>query len=101
MGCIVTLLESLSEAGSGGAALVLIDEIDAHMHPKWQQLFVSAFRDRFKKVQVIATTHSPLLVGSLKPEEIWLVYRAPLSSEIYGMVHLEKADEGARREIVI
>jgi predicted ATPase len=98
---IGTLLERLSEAGSEGAALVLIDEIDAHMHPKWQQLFVGAFRDQFKEVQVIATTHSPLLVGSLKPEEIWLVHRAPLRSEIYGVVHLETTDEGAGQEIVI
>jgi hypothetical protein len=98
---IGTLLERLSEAGSGGAALVLIDEIDAHMHPKWQQLFVSAFREQFQDVQVIATTHSPLLVGSLKPEEIWLVHRAPLRSEIYGMAHLETSDDGAQREIVV
>ena len=98
---IGTLLERLSEAGNPeepkqSVGLVLIDEIDAHMHPKWQQLFVEAFRGQFKTVQVIATTHSPLIVGSLTPREIWLVHRAPLKSEIYGVVQLRKADDGTQ-----
>jgi predicted ATP-binding protein involved in virulence len=77
---IGTLLQRLHETGndrnqSQKSVLVLIDELDAHMHPKWQQMFVDAFRNEFRNVQIIATTHSPLLVGSLKPEEIWLVRR--------------------------
>ncbi len=102
---IGTLLERLSETGqsrqeSRNSALVLIDELDAHMHPKWQQLFVDAFRQEFKSVQIIATTHSPLLVGSLKPEEIWRIHRVPLRSEIYGRVHLANGTDG-RREITV
>jgi hypothetical protein len=79
---------------------VLIDELDAHMHPKWQQMFVDAFRNEFRNVQIIATTHSPLLVGSLKPEEIWLVRRAPLKSEIDGVVHV-KEGPGESLELVV
>jgi hypothetical protein len=103
---IGTLLERLSEVNDAaeltdGRALVLIDELDAHMHPKWQQLFVSAFREQFPAVQVIATTHSALLVGSLTTSEIWLVHRVPLRSEIYGVVqHIGKTPDGAN-EIVI
>jgi hypothetical protein len=63
---IGTLIERLSEARRGDeTALVLIDEIDAHMHPKWQQVFVDAFRSEFKNVQLIATTHSPFIVGNM------------------------------------
>jgi hypothetical protein len=103
---IGTLLERLAEANSEldlerNSALVLIDEIDAHMHPKWQQLFVSAFRDQFKAVQVIATTHSPLLVGSLEPEEIWLLHRAPLRSEIYGMARLQTTEDGGQEILIL
>jgi hypothetical protein len=102
---IGTLLERLSETGNArnsgeSSALVLIDELDAHMHPKWQQMFVEAFRHEFKSVQIIATTHSPLLVGSLTAEEIWLVHRAPLKSEIYGVAQLKEGTDGVR-EIVI
>ncbi len=103
---IGTLLERLSETGNQrnaehNTALILIDELDAHMHPKWQQMFVEGFRKEFKSVQIIATTHSPLLVGSLKPEEIWLVHRAPLKSEIYGVVHIKEGSQEGLREIVV
>ena len=43
--------------------IVLVDEIDAHLHPKWQRKIVRAIRNEFPAVQVIATTHSPLLLG--------------------------------------
>jgi hypothetical protein len=94
---IGTLLQRLSECGltRDDRALVLIDEIDAHMHPKWQQLFIDAFRAQFPSVQVIATSHSPLLVGSLRKEEIWLVREAPLESAIHGVAHVRPARDGS------
>lgn len=58
-------------------ALVLIDEIDAHMHPEWQRQLIPKIRELFPNLQVIATTHSPLLVPSLKPEEIVRLRREP------------------------
>lgn len=51
-------------------ALVLMDEIDAHMHPSWQQSLVHELGKIFPNVQFIATTHSPLIVGGLRPEQI-------------------------------
>ena len=58
-------------------ALVLIDEIDAHMHPEWQRQLIPKIRELFPNLQVIATTHSPLLVPSLKPREIIRLRREP------------------------
>lgn len=58
-------------------ALVLIDEIDAHMHPEWQRQLIPKIRELFPNLQVIATTHSPLLVPSLKPNEIIRLRREP------------------------
>lgn len=52
------------------SALVLIDEIDAHMHPEWQRLLAPQVRKLFPNLQVISTTHSPLIVPSLLPNEI-------------------------------
>jgi predicted ATPase len=46
----------------GGEAIVLIDEIDVHLHPKWQQRIVQALEDLFPGCQFIATTHSPFIV---------------------------------------
>lgn len=51
-------------------ALVLIDEIDLHLHPSWQRYFVRALRTTFPKVQFVATTHSPLILTGLEPGEV-------------------------------
>ena len=56
-------------------ALVLVDEIDAHMHPEWQQTLVPMLRKRFAQLQVIATTHSPLIVGNMEPREVYRLRR--------------------------
>jgi WD40 repeat protein/energy-coupling factor transporter ATP-binding protein EcfA2 len=51
-------------------AIVLMDEIDAHMHPLWQQLLVTELQRVFPHVQFIATTHSPLIVAGRSKEEV-------------------------------
>lgn len=51
-------------------ALVLIDELDAHMHPAWQQVLVTRLAARFPHVQFLATTHSPLVVAGLEPAQV-------------------------------
>lgn len=51
-------------------ALVLMDEIDAHLHPAWQQSLVANLTKLFPNVQFIATTHSPLIVGGMLPEQV-------------------------------
>jgi energy-coupling factor transporter ATP-binding protein EcfA2 len=55
------------------AAVVLIDEIDAHLHPEWQQQIVGALKEQFPNVQFIATTHSPLIVGELELAQVYRV----------------------------
>lgn len=50
-------------------AVCLIDEIDAHLHPKWQRRALPALMKLFPKVQFIATTHSPFVVESV-PEAL-------------------------------
>jgi energy-coupling factor transporter ATP-binding protein EcfA2 len=51
-------------------ALVLLDEIDAHMHPSWQQSMVERLSESFPGVQFVASTHSPLIAGSLAASSI-------------------------------
>lgn len=45
-------------------AVVLIDEIDLHLHPRWQRTLQQELSERFPNVQFIATAHSPLVVQS-------------------------------------
>ena len=51
--------------------VVLIDEIDMHLHPKWQWNVINALREVFPNVQFIAATHSPILFASAK--DVWLI----------------------------
>ena len=50
--------------------VVLIDELDLHLHPNWQKRIVSDLKNVFQNVQFIATTHSPFIVQSLKSDEL-------------------------------
>lgn len=50
--------------------IILIDEIDMHIHPKWQWTIVDALIKTFPSVQFIATTHSPIIISSCKDKRI-------------------------------
>ena len=50
--------------------VVLVDEIDAHLHPKWQWKILDAIRQVFPRVQFIIATHSPIIISSVKDARI-------------------------------
>ena len=50
--------------------LVLIDEIDAHLHPKWQRRVVMDLKRTFPKIQFVCTSHSPFIIQSLEEGEL-------------------------------
>ena len=50
--------------------VILIDEIDCHIHPKWQKKLMPAFRQLFPNCQFIITTHSPYILDTLQEYEI-------------------------------
>lgn len=61
--------------------LVLIDELDLHLHPKWQRHVIEDLRTTFPKVQFICTTHSPFLIQSLRSgEELVMLEGQPLAN---------------------
>ncbi|MEH2318852.1 AAA family ATPase [Nostoc sp.] len=64
-----SLLNSAKEA----KAIVLIDEIDLHLHPRWQRTIVEKLTETFPNCQFIATTHSPQIIGELPAEKIILL----------------------------
>ncbi len=51
-------------------AIVFIDEIDAHLHPSWQQRIIGLLRDSFPNVQFIVTAQSPLVVAGCYENEV-------------------------------
>ncbi|MBR4440873.1 MAG: AAA family ATPase [Bacteroidales bacterium] len=57
------------------SAVVLVDEIDLHLHPKWQREIISYVSEIFKNVQFIVTTHSPLIIQSMQEVNLYVLRR--------------------------
>lgn len=73
-------------ASSDHAAVVVIDEIELHLHPKWQREVIPALLRAFPTCQIIVTTHSPQVIGSVPRESIvvlddFAVYDAPAPTQ--------------------
>ena len=51
-------------------AIVLIDDLEAHLHPRWQRTVVPLLREKFPSCQFVVTTHSPLVAASADPGEV-------------------------------
>ena len=74
------LIRRLSEANPGlqdpateAGAVVLIDEIDLHLHPKWQRQITRKLTETFPRCQFIATTHSPQVIGEVEHDRIQIL----------------------------
>jgi predicted ATP-binding protein involved in virulence len=55
------------------AGIVLIDEIDMHLHPSWQQTVVQSLRDAFPRIQFILSTHSPQVLSTVEAKQIRVI----------------------------
>lgn len=69
----LSVLNPSLENPNTGHGVVLIDEIDLHLHPRWQRSVVSSLEKTFPNCQFIITTHSPQVVGELLPESVMLL----------------------------
>lgn len=74
------------EAPRRCSGVVLIDELEMHLHPAWQQTIVGALRTAFPNLQFILTTHSPQVITTIPAECIRIlhgeqVYAAPAGTE--------------------
>lgn len=63
--------------------VLLIDEIETHMHPKWQKKIVGIIRHFFPNLQIILTTHSPFVVASTDGARIYTCVPETGYSEVH------------------
>lgn len=56
--------------GTQSEAIVLIDEVDLHLHPRWQAEVMPSLRRAFPNAQFIVTTHSEQVITSVQPEQV-------------------------------
>ena len=77
-------LENVAEVTEG---VVLIDEIEMHLHPAWQWKVLKVLNETFPKVQFIISTHSPIVLSSAKDAALYLM-KSPnevsLMDNVYG-----------------
>jgi predicted ATP-binding protein involved in virulence len=57
-----------------GDGIILIDEIDLHLHPKWQRMIANRLLDIFPNCQFIVSTHSPHVLTHVHPENILILH---------------------------
>jgi predicted ATP-binding protein involved in virulence len=56
-----------------GEGIVLIDEIELHLHPQWQRGIIPKLTQTFPNCQFIITTHSPQVISDVKPDNIYIL----------------------------
>jgi hypothetical protein len=80
-GLIYNYLKSLQPGGISEIikrrGIVVIDEVDAHLHPLWQQKIVALLRDRFPQVQFIVTAHNPIAIAGCLEDEVSVLRKLP------------------------
>ena len=72
-------------------AIVIIDELELHLHPKWQEEIISKLECTFKNTKFILTTHTPTIVSSIINENLYLIK----SNQIIAGKHLDFGTYGA------
>ena len=54
------------------SGLLMIDEAENHLHPKWQKSFLNSILSIFPNIQIIVTTHSPFIVSSIENAKVFV-----------------------------
>ncbi len=61
-----------------GEGIVLIDEVDLHLHPQWQRTVIRSLTQTFPNCQFIVTTHSPQVLSGVKRENVFILENSQL-----------------------
>lgn len=89
-----------------GNGIVLIDEVDLHLHPKWQRSLIAQLTTTFPNCQFLLTTHSPLVISDSKDVLVYVMDDGELREQdsLYGLdanqVLSSVMDTGIRNEAV-
>jgi predicted ATP-binding protein involved in virulence len=76
-----------TEVLSKGDGVVLIDEVDLHLHPAWQQKVIDNLMNIFPKVQFIVSTHAPAIISSVKTDKLRILSNKEVcmtANQVYG-----------------
>jgi len=79
---LMEVIYSDSDSVLSNSYLILIDELDAHLHPAWRMGIVKRLNRAFPNAQIIFSTHDPLTLRGLNREQIQILYRDHENKEI-------------------
>lgn len=65
------------ELSAAARGILIVDEVDAHLHPRWKLRLVSDLRELFPQLQLLLTTHDPLTLRGLQRGEVAVLGRGP------------------------
>lgn len=94
IGLLGDLLHHLHDCSKKGQRLtdltgvVMIDDIDLHLHPRWQRTVVPRLAKTFPRLQFILTTHSPLVVGTVHAANVRVIGKSQVhqfSEQLHGL----------------
>jgi predicted ATP-binding protein involved in virulence len=69
----MAIANTMREDPLEGDGIVLIDEVDLHLHPRWQRTVVSKLTEVFPNCQFILSTHSPHVINHVQPENLFFL----------------------------
>ena len=94
------LLNDNSDHPLMGQGIVLIDEIELHLHPKWQKKIIQVLRKCFPKIQFIVSTHSPQILGEVQGKQLRILELQEsreidviIPDQSYGLTSIEILEE--------
>ena len=71
--CVLLNGHLQDQAAKQSPGVVMIDEVDMHLHPQWQQTVIESLRQAFPNIQFIVTTHSPQVLSTVPAESIRVI----------------------------
>ena len=83
------------DAAQRTPGVLLVDEVDMHLHPGWQQEAIGLIREAFPRLQIIATTHSPQVLSSVDHDSIRVVSVVDGVGELSEPLHQTRGVESA------
>ncbi|NOS89857.1 MAG: AAA family ATPase [Methylococcaceae bacterium] len=82
-----------NRAAQESPGIILIDEVDMHLHPAWQQVVLDTLKEAFPNIQFIVTTHSPQVLSTVHRESIRLLGKDPNGRDVATMPLAESYGE--------
>ncbi|CAN1211147.1 ATPase AAA-type core domain-containing protein [Tumidithrix helvetica PCC 7403] len=94
-----------------GSGIVLIDEIELHLHPQWQRRIIPALTQTFPNLQFIVTTHSPQVLSNVRKENVFILedfklventpytYGRDSNSILFELMNVKKRPDESQKQI--